>query len=47
MHQIARGVKEQQDLTATLASFGMPFRKWTSSNVTVLQQLNDSLCELT
>ena len=25
----------------------MPLRKWTSSNVTVLQQLDDSMCELT
>ena len=37
----------QQELTAVLASFGMPLRKWTSSNVTVLQQLDDSMCELT
>ena len=39
--------KLQQDVTATLALFGMPLRKWTSSNVTVLQQLDDSMCELT
>ena len=38
--------KLQQDVTATLALFGMPLRKWTSSNVTVLQQLDDSMCEL-
>ena len=39
--------KLQQDATATLALFGMLLRKWTSSIVTVLQQLDDSMCELT
>ena len=39
--------KLQQDVTASLALFGMPLRKWTSSNVTILQQLDDSMCELT